>query len=136
MKALKITILTLVLALTACNSNPFGKPSGDPTASPDAPAPTPDPGENGKEGSGPGDNGSNPQPTPPLPAGPNFQVMSSQVFNNCVRCHSGFRNYDTVVRQLSSIEVEVRDGNMPPSGPLRADIQELLFKWIQLGAPQ
>jgi hypothetical protein len=129
MKTLKITILALALALSACNSNPFGKPDGDPTASPEAPAPAPP-----KDNTGEGEDGGAQQP-PPEPQ-VNFQIIKSQVLNSCVGCHARFQSYETVVSELSSIEEAVRDNRMPPRGPLRVDIKDILFKWIQLGAPQ
>jgi hypothetical protein len=130
MKTLKITFIVLALTLSACNSNPFGKPDGDPTASPEGSAPTPAPENNGAGGEGEGT-----QQPPPEPQ-VNFQIIKSQVLNNCVGCHARFQNYDSVVRELSSIESAVVENRMPPRGPLRVDIKELLTKWIQLGAPQ
>jgi len=129
----------LALTLSACSQNPFGKSDQgieNPTEQgTPAPAKQPDPA-----------NPENPvgEQPPVVEAGPNFQIIRSQILQpKCLKCHSGagaggvsLETYDSVVRNLSAIEAAVTQGFMPPRGPMERDLQDLLIKWIQLGAPQ
>jgi len=132
----------LVLTLSACSQNPFGKSDQgieNPTEQ-EAPAPAkqPDPGAPANP-----ENPAGEQP-PVVEAGPNFQIIRSQILQpKCLKCHSGagaggvsLDSYDSVVRNLSSVEAAVTQGFMPPRGPMERDLQDLLIKWIKLGAPQ
>jgi cytochrome c5 len=152
MKMINILMLSLVLGLTACSQNPFGRPSGDPTATPDgdgASQETPAP-DQSQGGTTPGDEQQAPTTPgtpdagkPAEPTGPNFAVIRSQVLqSSCLRCHSGagaggvnLETYDSVLRNLSAIDEAVSSGAMPPRG-MKAELKDLLLKWIQLGAPQ
>lgn len=129
MKNTRGMIIFMTMFLSACNQNPFGKSDGDPTKTPGQE--TPPPVEQGGEGQ--------------QPAGPNFQIIRTQILQaNCLKCHSAaggnkagvnLETYETVLRNLSSVEAVVADGSMPPRGPLSQELQALFLRWIQLGAP-
>lgn len=132
-------LTSFLLILNACGGgNPFGKSDLDPTGGgqTEENLPAPAPGDQSA--------GSPEDPSTNEPAGPNFQVIRSQVLQpKCVRCHSGagsggvnLETYDSVLRNLSRVGAVVVEGSMPPRGPIEKSLQDLLLKWIQLGAPQ
>ncbi len=53
----------------------------------------------------------------------------------CTRCHSEFNSYETVLRDIRRIEEEVRTNRMPEGAPLSQEEKNLLFNWIEQGAP-
>ncbi|MGZ5279217.1 MAG: hypothetical protein ACXWC9_04710 [Pseudobdellovibrionaceae bacterium] len=135
----KINLLLAVwlsLVLVACSQNPFGK--SDQGIENPAGQGMPEPAKEADPENPDGD-----QP-PVAEAGPNFQIIRSQILQpKCLKCHSGagaggvsLDSYDSVVRNLSAVESSVTQGFMPPRGPIEKELQDLLIKWIKLGAPQ
>lgn len=85
-------------------------------------------------------------PTPPAPPAPrlSFETVNREVFQpKCARCHSGMMaSYESVLANLQFIEMRVRstfdfERMPPPRAPqLTVEEQDLLFDWIQAGAPK
>ena len=85
------------------------------------------------------------QQPPPVEAQPlnGFALVKKQVFDQrCVRCHSGlFGSYASVKDNIDEIAFRVQlrgEGQMPPVNrpQLSAEEQDLLLRWIALGAPE
>lgn len=66
-----------------------------------------------------------------------FKIVSERVLDpNCVTCHSNYSNYESVKRELSSIQTAIDLDRMPKRGPpLSQTEKQLLSHWISLGAP-
>ena len=70
-------------------------------------------------------------------AGITFKSISERVLEpNCVTCHSNYSNYESVKRELSSIQTAIELDRMPKRGPpLTPTEKQLIAQWISLGAP-
>lgn len=122
MKALFALALSFAVLITGCNASPFYRGPADNKSQLDGP-----------RGSGSGE-------------GPIFQMVSSQVIEpHCLRCHSesganrggvNLEGYDNVRKLLPEIQREISQGTMPPRGPLDQSLQDLILKWIEIGAPE
>ena len=66
-----------------------------------------------------------------------FKAVSERVLEpNCVTCHSNYSNYESVKRELSSIQTAIDLDRMPKRGPpLSPAEKQLIAQWIGLGAP-
>lgn len=65
-----------------------------------------------------------------------FAAVKRLVFEPyCVGCHSQFRSYNSVIREISAIGETVKAGRMPKNAVLGEDLKALLEYWIRNGAP-
>ena len=112
-------LLALVVVLSGCS------PSHTPYSKPEAP---------------PGDLGGD----------VTFATVQGQVLSNCIGCHNSgsvpfnLTSFEAVMNragfvvpgspETSRFFTVLQGGTMPPSGPLPAALQELVFQWIQQGA--
>lgn len=66
-----------------------------------------------------------------------FAEVKEQVFTrNCVACHPGYANYDSVVKDLPKILNQIEQDRMPKGrSPLTSSQKDVLFNWSLAGAP-
>ncbi len=67
-----------------------------------------------------------------------FKEVSEQIFKSkCTSCHIQYESYAGVVNELGAIRSAVASNRMPKNMPaLNSAQKELLFAWIDAGAPQ
>ncbi len=67
-----------------------------------------------------------------------FSSVKEAVFAaRCVSCHQQYNTYQGVFRELSAIRATVASNRMPKAGgPLNEVQKEILFSWIDKGAPE
>ncbi len=76
----------------------------------------------------------------------NFALIYANILKpKCVRCHSdeggnphgvNLETYTNVLAVVDEIQLQVSSGKMPKRGSLLESEKELLFKWIEIGAPE
>ncbi len=70
------------------------------------------------------------------------QIREEILKPKCLECHAAKESpqlltYEAVVENIRAIETEViKDGSMPPTGALSAELQSLLKSWIDAGMPR
>lgn len=65
------------------------------------------------------------------------QIKKSIIDNNCLQCHPGYSNYNTVVVSAQNILDQVATNRMPKNArPLDDELKLLLEEWVNNGAPE
>lgn len=65
-----------------------------------------------------------------------FEQVKNEIFTpNCVKCHGNYNDYQVVKGKLDAIVALVRIDVMPKDGPLSNQQKNLLFSWVEAGAP-
>ena len=66
-----------------------------------------------------------------------FENVNNQILKpNCIQCHPGYSDYETVFSKRENILDLVLKGRMPKNAPaLDDDLKALLDAWVKKGAP-
>lgn len=66
-----------------------------------------------------------------------FENINNQILKpNCIQCHAGYSDYETVFSERENILDAVLKGRMPKNAPaLDDDLKALLNAWVKEGAP-
>ena len=81
-------------------------------------------------------------PTSPAQAGISWDVEIKPIFvKNCASCHPGsqrtdYSTYDGVRKSIIVIMLNIESQKMPKKGPLSAEDQKSINKWIVAGMPE
>jgi hypothetical protein len=66
-----------------------------------------------------------------------FETVQKQVFSSsCVTCHSQYKTFEGVKREIDQIKNSIEHFRMPKNSRLSQNKRNLLLGWIAVGAPE